>query len=149
MLLFDQLLESQNLWWEIFIYEFWCLCFGKASSNEEFQTFPAPPFLVISHPSLSPCSALRSTGELYLICDTIILRCSLHLISQKWYCSGMRKSLASSGACPCVQSEGRHYMRMHQMEHMPLCAQNEENKHFEQHIVFLHGQQPHPENRPT
>lgn len=40
-------------------------------------------------------------------------------------------------------------MRMHQMEHMPLCAQNEENKHFEQHIVFLHGQQPHPENRPT
>lgn len=83
------------------------------------SAFPRPASLAVSRPSLSPCSALRSTGELYLICDRIVLLCSLHLVSQKWYCSGMRKSLASSGACPCVQSEGRHCMRMLRMEDVP------------------------------
>lgn len=84
----------------------------KSSEWRGISDFPSPALLAISRPSLSPCSALRSTGELYLICDRIILLCSLHRVSQKWDCSGMRKSLVSSGACPCVQREGRHYTRM-------------------------------------
>lgn len=39
-----------------------------------------PASLPVSPPLLSPCSALRSTGELYLICDRIILLFSLHLV---------------------------------------------------------------------
>lgn len=39
---------------------------------------PLPPCLPLV--ALSPCSMLRSTGELYLICDRIILLFSLHLV---------------------------------------------------------------------
>lgn len=80
--------------------------------------------------ALSPCSVLRSTGELYLICDRIILLFSLHLvhagdIALEWENHWLVVGYVCVCLCMvCMCEVRRHYMKMHRMHDVKQFAEN-------------------------
>lgn len=85
--------KSKSLYYLFFSF-FWKTAYRQAISPR------LPPRLPSG--ALSPCSVLRSTGELYLICDRIILFFSLHLVHAGDIAVEWENHWLVVGVCLCV-----------------------------------------------